>query len=679
VRINKSWHYFIIALFCLLPFVFLLYQAWYSPKIEFLIPSLKGKWILYSAEKISGVVEFRRLFRLDDVPSEYKIKIRAMRQFSMVVNGQAVEEDSQREQHNWKFALKYDIASFFQKGDNSIVIRVSNPEGPPVLLVEGPKLNSSNGEIKLSSNTDWEAAPDPSFTGWVKAVPTYKDDIRLGENKGPIQKSPRYPIYMMIFGAYILFILLAINPWRIFYRLDFDLSKRKINRIRAFLIEQFSRIQARFPKLYRSLSLIPFFVIIIIMLVVNVHNIITYPYTRSGFDWGGHVEYIRYMASNWQTPIATEGWEMFQPPFYYFLSAIVYRLFGGEASELGALKAVQIMGMLSGVANALFAWLILRKLFKKNYLIQLLGFSSVAFLPMCLYMNPLISNEVFSASIISLAIYLLVRYGFEDQIKLHYAIILGIVIGLALLSKYTSVFIFLTVATVMAIRILLNPSKRRRELLMLGIFLIIVFALSGWVYIRNLIIFHDPFIGNWDKASGFHYEQHHGYRTLGFYLKFGSVFLHAPERSRWSSFWDGKYGSMWMDTHGSFLNIGDDEANLYGSIIIYLALLPSVSILLGFYQSLKSAFKSARSNPDFALIMVSVLTVISLISFTMEIPFFSTIKAFFFLSLLPVMSVFAGKGLYTMSRKLGKFRFIIYVNLIIMYILIINLFWYRGT
>jgi len=662
LRITKSWQYFAIVLLCSLPLWFLFYQAWYSPKIEFLAPSLRGDWILHSADKISGKVEFRKRFQLEDIPSKCKIRVRAMRQFSLLVNGQIVEENSQRDEHNWKSPSKYDIASILQKGDNAIVIRVSNSEGPPALLVEGPTLKAPAGRIKLSSDTDWEAAPDPNFDKWVSVVTTLKDEARLGEKRGPVQKSPRYPIYLIIFVIYIIFILLAIKPWRFLLKPD-----------------SASDSQAPASRLSSFLSLTPFLAIIIIMLAINIHNVATYPHTRSGFDWSGHVGYIRYIVSKWRTPIATEGWEMFQPPLYYFLSAIVYSLFGGVAAEPGSLKAVQVMGMLSGVANACFAWFVLRKLFRKNRLIQLLGFSFAAFLPMCFYMNPLISNEIFSGSIISLAIYWLIRYGFEKQIEIKHALIMGTAIGLAMLSKYTAAFVFLTATTVLTIRVLTNSSTRKRELIILAVFLAVVFAMSGWLYIRNLITFHDPFIGNWDKESGYHYEQHHGYRTLGFYLKFGSVFLHKPERSRWSSFWDGKYGSMWMDTHGSFLKTDNERANLYGSIIIYLALLPSVSILLGFYQSLRSAIKSARCNYNLALVMVSSLTIISLLSFTMEVPFFSTIKAFFFLSLLPAIAVFAGRGLYTMSRNLGKFRFILYANLVILYLLVINLFWYRGT
>jgi len=635
--------------------------------MEFLFPSLRADWILQSAEKISGTVEFRRRFQLEDIPPKCQIKVWAMLQFSIVLNGQVIEKDSQRERKNWKLAQTYNIVPMLQRGDNVIVIRVSNSEGPPALLIEGPVLKSPEGKVKLSSNTDWEGAPEPNFTEWVSAVGTLKDESRLGEKKGPVQKSPRYPIYMMVFGVYLMFIFLAINPRSIFVEKNRVFPKNSV----SWLLKNSVPV--------RLLSLIPYLVIIIIIVVINLHNTAIYSYQRSGFDWGGHVEYIKYISSRWRVPIATEGWEMFQPPFYYFLSAIIYKLFGGEAAEPGSLKAVQIMGTLSGIANACFAWLALRKLFEKNRLIQLLGFSVVAFLPMCLYMNPLISNEIFAGSMISLSICLLIRYGFEPQIKIQHALILGISVGLALLSKYTAFFVFLTATTVLTIRVLVNSSRRRCEVKMLAVFLAVVFALSGWLYIRNLVKFHDPFIGNWDKKSGYHYEQHHGYRTTGFYLKFGSVFLHRPERSRWASFWDGKYGSMWMDTHGSFLNLGDEKTNLHGSIIIYLALLPSVAILLGFYQSLRSIFKSAKSNPNLALVMVSALTIISLISFTMEVPFYSTIKAFFYLSILPPIAVFAGNGLYTMCRNLGKFRFIVYANLFVLYWFIINLFWYRGT
>jgi len=657
----KHWKKLIVFLLCLSPFLFLFYQARYSEKIEFLFPSLQADWILHPGDSIAGTVRFRRQFTIDKIPAGCRLNIRAMRKFNISVNQTPIGNTP--EGHNWKFSIACDIAPYLKVGENMVVVDVTNQTGPAALLVEAKKND-------LDTNKKWQVTPVPGSEKWSTPIVSLQEGARLESKPGPIQQSNNYLIYMMLFGAYCLITLIALNPFRIFFKdredVKFDLhpyaqssEERLTGRIVAFVKRDYWLI-----------------FITVVMLIVNIHNTMNYKYTRACFDWGGHVEYIKYMASKWRTPVATEGWEMFQPPLYYFLSAFIYIIFGGSAAELMSLKAVQFFGTFSGIANALFALWVLRRLFPQNRAIQTMGFSLVALMPMCFYMNPLISNEIFSGGIISLSIALLVKYGFTERILLRHYLIMAVAIGLALLSKYTALFIFITAAIVLGIRMLDNL-HRKQELRNFLIFLVVVAAICGWLYVRNFVVLRDPFIANWDETSTYHYEQPHGYRTLGFYSRFGSVFFHIPERSRWSSFWDGQYGSLWGDSHGNFLNA--DKSNNQGMIIIYLAFLPSMAILLGFFQSLRSIFRSWRSNPCLALVIVSALTIISLLSFTMEVPFYSTIKAFFFLSLLPAIAVFGGKGLYTTCQNLGRFRYFVYCNLIVLYILIANLFWYRGT
>lgn len=671
--------YFIIFLLCLSPFVFLFYQARYSEEIEFLFPSSEADWILHPGDSIKGTARFRRKFIVGRVPAACQLQLRAMRQLQINVNhkfaGRAPED------HNWKFPVKFDIAPHLKSGENVITVDVTNQAGPAALLVEADSIETENAKVDLDTDDKWQVTLEPTSENWTTPIVSLKEGAHLESKPGPIQKSKNYPIYMMLFGAYCLIILLATNPLHIFIRrkqIKFDYppiqpqsSPKKLTARIATFIE--SRGTSLFVRKDYLLILIG-----VVILVVNVHNTVNYKYARACFDWGGHVEYIKYVASKWRTPVATEGWEMFQPPLYYFLSAFIYRIFGGEAAEPNSLKAVQFFGTFSGIATAFFALCILRRLFPQNRAIQAMGLSLVGLMPMCLYMNPLISNEVFAGTMISLSIALLVRYGFTEQILLKHYLIMAGAIGLALLSKYTAIFIFITATIVFGIR-MLDKLHRKQELRSFLIFLAVVFVICGWLYARNLVMFGDPFIGNWDEESTYHYEQAPGYRTLGFYSRFGSVFFHIPERSRWASFWDGQYGSLWGDSHGNFLKIDDDRANKLGMIIIYLALLPTVAILLGFFQSLKKLFRSWRSEPDLALVMVSVLTITSLVSFTMEVPFYSTIKAFFFLSLLPAIAVFGGKGLYTMCQNIGRFRYIVYCNLLVLYLLIVNLFWYQGT
>lgn len=594
-----------------------------------------------------------------------------MRRFQISVNQKFL--GSTPKDHNWKFSVKFDIASHLKVGENVIIVDVTNQTGPAALLVSADEIKIKNTKIDLDTSKEWQVTLDPGSENWSTPVVSLKEGVRLESKPSPIQKSENYPIYMMIFGAYCLIILIALNPFRIFVRTGKPI-KFNYSHIQSQLSEE--RLTTRIVTFFKVDYLLV--LIVIVMLIVNVHNTMSYKYDRAHFDWWGHVPYIKYVAGKWRVPVATEGWEMFQPPLYYFLSAFIYKIFGGEPAEPGSLKAVQFFGMFSGMANALFALWILRRLFPRNKAIQVMGFSLVGLLPMSFYMNPLISNEIFAGTMISLSIALLVKYGFTEKILLKHYLIMAIAIGLALLSKYTAIFIFITATIVFGIR-MFDKSDRKREWRSFLIFLAVVFAICGWLYVRNLAMFGDPFIGNWDEESTYHYEQLHGYRTLGFYLRFGSVFFHIPERSHWASFWDGQYGSLWGDSHDNFLGTDDVRIRKLEMVVIYLAFLPTVAILLGFFQSLKKIFRSWRSDPDLALVIVSALTIISLLSFTMEVPFYSTIKAFFFLSLLPTIAVFGGKGLYTMCQNLRRWRYFVYCNLIVLYLLIIDLFWYRGT
>jgi len=658
----------IIFLLCLSPLVFLLYQARYSQKIEFLFPSLEADWILHPNSPIKGTARFRRQFSIDELPEQFKLEVYAMREFRISVNQTLIGETPQN--HNWKFPVDFDIMPFLKVGENIIIVDVTNQSGPAALLVESEKIKT----IDLDSNKEWQVTLGIDSEQWSTPIISLKEGAYLESQPGPIQKSKNYPIYMMLFGAYCLIILIALNPFQFFYptKKQFHFDYNHLIKSQSGKNKFIERVKTFIKKDYLLI------LIAIVILVVNIHNTINYKYNRACFDWSGHVEYIKYMSSKWRTPIATEGWEMFQTPLYYFFSAIIYKLFGGASTEPNSLKAVQFLGMFSGIANAFFALWVLRMLFPRNKAIQTMGFSLVGLMPMCLYMNPLISNEIFAGATISLSIVLLVKYGFKEQILLKHYLIMATALGLALLSKYTAFFAFITATIVLSIR-MFDKSVRKHELHRFLIFLIVVFAICGWLYIRNLVLFHDPFIGNWDEKSTYHYEQPHGYRTLGFYLRFGSVFFHIPERSCWASFWDGQYGTLWGDAHDNFLRTDDIRIKKLEMIVIYLALLPTIGILVGFYQSVRNILRRWHSVPDLAFVVVTALTIISLLSFTMEVPFYSTIKAFFFLSLSPAIAIFGGKGLYTMCQNLGKWKYIVYCNLAVLYILIIDLFWYRGT
>lgn len=620
--------------------MYLSYQAFVSPQIEFLRPALRGKWITHPNPPIDFQqsstcpnVIFYRDFQLDETPEKEKIRVTAMRSFWIRVNNEPIPFDPP---NSWKSSIHINLVPYLQSGQNTIRIQVGGPKNPPALLVEGRRL--------LRSGENWQVALKPDLSDLSAASIALQDEHYLNSNPNPIRQSTFFVFYLIGFLAYSVLgvVVLFIRPNETKFDQDTNLWKKH-----GFC-----------------------FLLFLIAVIIQLHNVSTYAHTRSHFDWQGHVDYIQHIATHWKIPIATDGWEMFQPPLYYLISAVILKTSGGS------LKAVQIFTTLTGLGNLLFSWFLLCQVFPTQTRKRNLGFSVIAMLPMGFYMNSMVSNEIFSGSVISgtivLSTYLLFKKGLTSY---KASILIGLASGLGLLSKYTALFVLLSLLLLLGLRFITRQITWKRIVTVICT----VSLTCGWLYGRNIVRFGDPFIGNWDEASGFHYEQSPGYRNVQFYTQFGSVFYHLPVRSRWVSFWDGKYGSMWTDTHGTFLNLSNPTTQLLGSLSLWLALLPTLAIVFGFGYAIKFLIRHEWNHPYFVMVTTSVLTILSLVSFTMEIPTYSTIKAFFFLSMIPIIGVFAALGLERLCLNLGKLRWIVYIHLGTFYGIVSYLFWYRGT
>jgi len=369
---------------------------------------------------------------------------------------------------------------------------------------------------------------------------------------------------------------------------------------------------------------------------------------------------------------------MYHPPVFYMLAAAVYASLSESigAARIIALKGVQFISGASGVGSVLCAYLSLKKLYPDDKAMQLLGVSVAAFLPMNLYMMGMITNETLAAFTISLALYLLLRVGFEQELTGREACLLGIVNGLALLTKFTALFIVITTGTILMMRIFEHPALRKRWLAHLMLFIVCTLSVCGWFYFRNIVVFGKPFVGNWDEISSYQFFQKPGYRTLGFYSRFGSSLYGEDDKDLLEiSFLDGEYGTLWGDAHHRFVRTAGQQRLSRG--ILLLAVLPTIALLLGFCQSVRDALDPPYPNPSLALVLLTALTLTAALYYTLQQPFYSSIKAFFFLSLITPFAVFAARGLRTMAHNLGRFQPLLYAHLGILYALIAATFWYR--
>lgn len=176
-----------------------------------------------------------------------------------------------------------------------------------------------------------------------------------------------------------------------------------------------------------------FFVFFISLIILQLHNISLYP-AKKGFDAPGHTQYIEIIKNEKRIPLAIEGWETYQAPLYYII-----------VSFLPTIKSIQYMNIFTWIGFCILAYFFLNRYYK-NIFLSLLGVFFIGSLPMFLYLTPMISNEFFSGLIMSTTfVYYIVFFKNKNKTSFKEDIILGILMGFSLLSKATSIMLFISI------------------------------------------------------------------------------------------------------------------------------------------------------------------------------------------------------------------------------------------
>jgi hypothetical protein len=627
---------------------YVFFRVFVSPEYEFLRPSLRGRWIVhpepqiaYRAPRTCPDALFVRRFAVGTLTDHQRIDVTAMRGFVLAVNGDTLPLSEAR---NWKKASRYDISPYLLPGrENEISVRVTNLEGPPALLVEGP--------ASVRTGRNWSVSLGPSFESRSPAAAAMRDEaFRARQARSTISG---YGVAVAALVLYNLAIVFALLPKRFKPWLGSGTPS---------------------PREERLLRLWPIFLFLVLVIVYG-HNLATYPHQRGWLDWGGHLDYVRRLALGQGLPTVKDGWEMFQPPLYYASASLVYLAAGGPQHEVSATKALQAVSAVTTLLLILVALWLIRVLFPRATRLQSLGFTAVAVLPMNIYMAGMISSEPFSSFMIGLGAALAARFCFGVQKPARTAVIVGLGCGLAMLSKFGGLALLATLLLLAALRALEARPRWTWGLLTLAVAL----AVGGWFYARNVVLFQNPLAAQWDKVSGLHVEQSPGYRTLGTYLRFGEVFFHYPTFARSSDFWNGVYATAWGDGHGLFQDPMNKRLQAAGLAILWLSWLPMAAMVFGAWRALRQVFSREWDQPLFVLVSMAALLVFGLVWYSIQVPHYSSVKGFYVLALVPVAGVFAGMGLEAMCDRLGRLRWLVYAELGALTLAVLALFWYRGT
>jgi tetratricopeptide (TPR) repeat protein len=627
----------------------------WSENVAFL-PTMRGaEWIIYPKKIESNprrafqlFTVFDRSFSATGVPSKAVLTFCAFKAASIVVNDKSVPLDSAGK-YNWKTRQKINVASFLQAGTNRIRVAVTNSSGPPALW-----LQLSSPEFTLKTDETWQASLSGS----------------LIQPASPAKQPPIISAGTPFYGSETLIGCLRRRWLRLVL----------VATLMTVLVIGVIKCQ---PLIFRVVKRDkwPWGVLMIVLCaraLLFVHNEALLPRT-TGFDTKAHEEYIGFLLSHNRLPSPNEGWEMYQPPLYYATCALILSFLDLSPNDQEGLMVLHIF---NGLVGLLLCWTImfsLRLLFPDDIAAQAVGLVAAAFLPPNVYLSQYVTNEVLAACLTSMALLLALYVMPRDKCGVLLFAAIGAVFGAAMLTKVSSALILPGIVVALVIRSLFTKRSPYWNLIRtVGILFITCFIVCGWYFVgvglETLTFGGATASGHTDLSRW----QDPGFRTLNFYATAGHVFAH-PLYSATQTFADGIYSTLFGDglLSGAPHLFSRPPWNYDWMCAAYLlAIVPCTLALVGFSVSAASFVRNWKTGWS-PLLSVMCFCAFGLAYFSLRIPWYSTVKAFYALSGVLAFSAFVSQGWQYFARKHVWIKTVLLSVLAVWAVAVYASFWIR--
>lgn len=593
-----------------------------DPQVTLLLGEGGAQWIrfpkpfqlmIHDPGKMSTA--FRSRLDIREIPPNAILTFRAMKQAAVYLDGQLILRTPD-EPDLWKEARHLDLAPSLVRGAQELRIDVVHLNGNAALLAHCSSLGIFSGER-------WEASIDGQQ--WHPAVSVDKiEPFPISRSFARTDQALRSlaPLFLLVYFLAFL--------W------EFHLKERILQ----------GRVTSR-PLLPSAIR----WLILGAWLVLAINNFLKIPLTM-GMDHAGHATYIYYMSQHWRVPLASEGWQMFQPPLFHFLEAIFFRIFLHLFDPEIVVRILKLLPVICGMAQVQISYRALQYAYPGREFPQIIGTILGGLLPMNLYMSQSLGNEPLAGCLTALVILGVCRIlsGQSESLQ-KMTIYMGFTLGLALLTKVTPLLIIPPTLCFVAATLYQqeesNVAGRRSVIRFAFIFLGMALAIAGWYYLRNWTETGRLFIGGWDRFRDIAWWQDPGYRTVRQCIRFGES-LFYPVYSSIYGFWDAIYSSLWVD---GFLSEIDRPPWNYQFMLsgVWLSLLPSAAIWVGAVASLRLGKEPSRKIRRFCTAcMVIYLAAIFYLFIT--VPILSSAKATYALGLTPCIAILGAAGLEIMAR-----------------------------
>jgi tetratricopeptide (TPR) repeat protein len=661
-----------------------------NPDIDFLGQHGSAAWIVYP-KPADGAIHrsaewsavFRRSFTIDHAPTKATLSLRAFKRFEVRINGMLVDattvfsasaSDSKNEPDlvtpDWKAATDLDVTGAIHPGTNEISVSVTNNRGPPALWLslqaDNFKLNTYGSWDSSLSGAVWRKARGASQPMEIgRGNPLSRRVIAFDEVLKPLRT-------LLAFGVIASAIVLTGAWWA---RGGIPLIGRKSANPRCGLV------------------LGVFLVVVVLWVALFINNLSQLP-RRTGFDLDAHLDYIGYIRTHHALPLATDGWEMCQPPLYYLASAALLSATRVATASDAAVHVLRIFGLLIGLAHVTLIFLSLRLLFPGQMKNLCAGLVLAAFLPEHLYISHYVTNEGLSALFTSASIYFCLRILTQDESSWRLFLAVGLCLGAALLTKITALFAAPFIFGALGARLLAGGDANspradsaevkqsidlRLWLRTLGVAVAVTCVVCGWHYLRVWKHFGSPVVHDWDPGSGFAWWTDPGFQTGAYLTRFTGC-LTNPFYSVFYGWGDGLYSTLWGDgLCGGVIRLDRRPPWNYElmAAAYLLALVPTALIVIGIVVSAVRFFR--RPEPIYFLLLgVPCVTFAGLVYMNLKLPFYCNVKAFYCLTAMLPLCALGTVGWDAVTRATRYLRSVWWVLLVLWAIFAYASFWIRA-
>jgi hypothetical protein len=615
------------------PSGFLFYYSFSSPDIPLLWHHPGASWIRFPEPVTAYIrgyadrVQFSKSFRVDQTPeTPIFVHLRALREFRLYMNEHPVSAASPP-QRNWKKGMKIEVSPWVHSGINSIRLHVENSMGPALLWLRIEGLKDS-----VTTDETWKAKIESS--PWVQAI--WADDTRA--NPDSLTVPTPYQSIRDKGGTIFWIFVASIGLWGI-----------------GGFFFQGRRLKILIPVAFAGVLTAWLYLFLSKMIRIG---------PAIGFDISHHLDYILFILEKRAIPLASDDWATFHPPLFYLLSFGVLEIFKPFYSIFRPFHLLKVIPFLSGLGNVWVAYAIGRVVFKDDPFRLLLVIIVAGFIPMNIYLSAYVGNEPLHAFLAGCSLVLTVHILRSSEVRLSLLIYLGLLLGLATLTKITAGVLVPVVVIFLAYKMIHVDGKDLKGVASrLGFFILIMTVVCGWYYIRNITHFGRPFMINWN-LPGQLWWQDPGFHTLQYYLSFGEALRH-PYFSAFHSFWDALYSTFWGEglIGGKALMAKRPDVWNYDYMsAVYLFALPATGIfLLGLLKAVQMALKNTDPNSKLiiAFLIISFYSVALFIWLsTLKVPIYGQAKAFYCLAAMGPISVFGALGFGVVREWLMPSRYI---------------------